>query len=199
MGSTPDSVQDSLTKNDVKMCLTENTKTRKLLNIVKQCAELKQTEQSLAILQSEIDLEINECYEKSHSCLLLKLQLAEAVSDGRLDAIFGSICESMVEIRQNFEIALKAQYKPRIPEGYQKLHDLTDLAPLRQPSLKWAKKMLADDPEGLVKQLEECKKKVDAAHKYFQEFKQEMESSRESVHNRIDKAIRMSKSLMQTK
>ncbi|CAL8107930.1 unnamed protein product [Orchesella dallaii] len=200
MSYNPDGVQDlleALTKYDLEIRLPEIINAQKLLQVVKQCAELKRTEQSVAILQVEIDFEINECYEKSYRCLMLQLQLAETVSAGRLDDEFALICESLVEIRKNFVINIKGRYQSRIQEVFQKLKELEYLAPLRQSCSEWVARMFAEDPEALVNQLEECKTKVDTAHKFLQEFKQEMESSRESFHRQIDMGIQMSKSLVE--
>ncbi|CAL8107926.1 unnamed protein product [Orchesella dallaii] len=201
MSSTAETVKavqgscQPLTKDATEKRLTEINKVREMLQFVKQCAEIKRAEQSVIILQAEIDLEITECHQKKYRCHLLQLQFAEAVHAGRLDDSFISVCESLVKIRKKF-LGMLNILEVKNEEGFNKLKEWDNLAPLRMPSVKWVKKMLVEDRDELLKQMEEAKTKVDAGYYFFQEVKQEMESKKEDLHIQIDMAITLAEGLV---
>ncbi|CAL8107932.1 unnamed protein product [Orchesella dallaii] len=184
-----------LTIDAIEQRLTEINKIREMLQFVTQCAEIRQTEQSVKILQAEIDLEITECHQKQYRCHKIQLQLAEAVYARRLGVSCITVCDSLVETREKIAGRLNI-LEVKNEEGSKKLKEWDNLAPLRLPSEKWVKKMLVKNRDELLKQLEKAKTKVDAGHNFFQELKQEMESNKEVLHIQIDKAITLAEAFV---
>ncbi|CAL8107924.1 unnamed protein product [Orchesella dallaii] len=164
-----------------------NEKIKLLVQFARKCDAVKRVAKSATALHMQVKHEVFECRFQENHYFHLRNKMTRAVTAGLIDGQLASI------VQKKFEefIPKIRKFEMKLEHGSQKLAHWIELNPLGYSDYEWVKATFVKDPEGLRKEIEEVKTKIDTESQYFKQMKAEWDANKENLSKEIESAIRV--------
>ncbi|CAL8107922.1 unnamed protein product [Orchesella dallaii] len=178
----PNESQRNITEN-----VWANEKVKLLLQFVRKYDGVKRVAESAEALHMQVKHELFGCRLQENQYFHLRNKMDRAVTAGLIDGQLASVVQKKFE-----EFVPKVrQFEQKLEQGSEKLARWINLIPLGHPGYEVVRARFLKDPEGLRKQIEEVKTKVDTESQYFKQMKAEWDANKENLSTEIQSAIRV--------